>query len=92
MFLQIGDNQGAEIIRGSCIGCLAHLAALCDLVGRLEPNSKPQMDIVCDSSLERLGHLTQEMSFDGYTFFDLLPRVRCWVDPSASEQPYNVVG
>ena len=81
-FLQIGDTQGAEIIQSSCVGCLAHLAALCDLVGRLDHNSKHQMDIVCDSSLERLGRLTQEMSFEGYTYFDLLLRVRHQVDRS----------
>ena len=77
LFKQIGDTQGAEIIQSSCIGCLAHLAVLCDLAGHLEPNSKPQMDAVCDSALERLGHLTQEMMFDEYTYFDLLVRVRC---------------
>ena len=75
-FTQIGDTQGAEIVQSSCVSCLAHLAVLCDLVGHLEPNSKPQMDAICDSSLERLGHLTQEMKFDGYTYFDLLIRVR----------------
>ena len=81
-FLQIGDIQGAEIIQSSCVGCLTHLAVLCDFVGGLEPNSKPRMDAVCDSSLERLGHLTQEMSFEGYTTFDLLLRVRHWVNTS----------
>jgi hypothetical protein len=75
-FLEIGDSHGAEIIQNSCVGCLAHLAVLCDLTSRLEPNFKPQMDAVCDSSLERLGHLTQEMSFDAYTYFDLLLGVR----------------
>ena len=79
-FLLIGDTQGAEIIQSSCIGCLAHLAVLCNLVSHLEPNSKPQMDAICDSSLERLGH--QEMSFNGFTSFDLLLRVRHWVDHS----------
>ena len=78
VFLQIGDSQGAEIVQSSCVGCLAHLAVLCGFVGRLEPNSKPQMDAVCDSSLERLGNLTQEMSFDGYTNLDLLLRVSHW--------------
>ena len=78
--LQIDDRQGAEIIQGSCVSCLAHLAVLCDLIGRLEPNSKPQVDAVCDSSLERLGRLTQEMCFDQYTCFDLLLMVRHWVD------------
>ena len=81
-FLRIGDSQGAEIIQSSCVGCLAHLAMLCNLVSRLEPNSKPRMDAVCDSSLERLGHLTQKMSFEGYTTFDLLLRVRHWVNTS----------
>ena len=85
--LQIDDRQGAEIIQGSCIGCLAHLAVLCDLIGRLEPNSKPQVDAVCDSSLERLGRLTQEMYFDEYTCFDLLLMVRHWVDfPDAANK------
>lgn len=76
-FLEFGDGHGAEIIQSSCVGCLAHLAVLCDLVGRLEPNSKPQMDTICYSSLERLGHLTEGMSFDGYTYtyFDLLLKV-----------------
>ena len=74
-FLQIGDTQGAEIIQSSCVGCLAHLAVLCDLISRSEPNSKLRMDTICDSSLERLGRLTEDMSFDGYTYFDLLLRV-----------------
>ena len=75
-FAEIGDGLGAEIIQSSCVGCLAHLALLCDFVSRLEPNSKPQMDAVCDSSLERLGRLTQEMNFDEYTYFELLLGVR----------------
>ena len=75
-FIEIGDSLGAEIIQSSCVGCLAHLAVLCDLVSRLEPNSKSRMDAVCDSSLERLGCLTQEMNFDEYTYLDLLLRVR----------------
>ena len=79
-FLRLGDTQDAEIIQSSCIGCLAHLAVLCDLVSHLESDSKSRMDAVCDSSLERLGQLTQGMSFDGYTYFDLLLRVRDWVD------------
>jgi len=74
-FLQLEDTRGAEIIQRSCIGCLAHLAVLCDLVSHLESDTKLRMDAVCDSSLERLGRLTQEMSFDGYTYLDLLLRV-----------------
>ena len=75
-FTEIEDDIGAEIIQNSCVGCLAHLAMLCDFVGRLEPNSKPQMDAICDSSLERLGRLTQEANFEEYTYLDLLLRVR----------------
>ena len=75
-FLKIGDTQGAEIIQSSCVGCLAHLAVLCDLISRSQPNTKPRMDIICDSSLERLGDLTQEMNFEEYTYFELLIKVR----------------
>ena len=90
-FLQIKDRQGAEIIQGSCVGCLAHLAVLCDLICRLEPNSKPQMDDICDSSLERLGRLTGEMNFDEYTYFDLLLMVRRWVDLPDNDQANNII-
>jgi len=81
-FLEIGDSLGAEMIQSSCVGCLAHLAVLCDLISRLDPDSKPRMDTICDSSLERLGHLTQEMNFDDYTHLDLLLGVCCEVDNS----------
>jgi len=81
-FLEIRDGLGAEIIQSSCVCCLAHLAMLCDLVSRVDPDSKPRMDTICDSSLERLGHLTQAMNFDGYTYLDLLLRVRHEVDHS----------
>jgi len=90
-FLEIGDDLGAEMIQSSCVGCLAHLAMLCDLINQEDPSSKPQMDAICDSSLERLGHLTQEMSFDEYTYLDLLLRVRHGADQSNGEQSDNVV-
>ena len=75
-FVKIGDSHGAEIIQNSCAGCLAHLAMLCEFIGRLEPNSKPRMDDICDWSLKQLGDLTRGMSFDEYTYLDLLLRVR----------------
>ena len=90
-FLQIEDRQGSEIIQRSCIGCLAHLAVLCDLIGRLEPNSKPQVDALCDSTLERLGRLTQEVCFDEYTYSDLLLVVCHRVGFPDSEQATNIV-
>ena len=78
-FLNVEDNRGAEIIRSSCIACLAHLAMLCDHISRLEPNSKPQMDVVCDSSLKRLGHLSRDMRIDRYTYIDVLLGVRRYI-------------
>ena len=81
-FLWFGDSQGADIVQNSCVSCLAHLALLCDLVSRSEPSSKPQMDTLCDSSLERLGYLTQEMILDEYTYLDHLLRARCFVPNS----------
>lgn len=90
-FLQSGDSRGAEIIQSSCVGCLTYLVVLCDLTSQLEPNSKLKMDAVCDLSLERLSHLTQEMAFDGYSCFDLLLRVRHWVGLLDSEQTDNVI-
>ena len=48
-------------------------------MGRFEPNSKPQMDDICDWSLEQLGDLTQGICFEEYTYLDLLLRVRRWV-------------
>ena len=60
-FLQIGDTLGAEIIQSSCVGCLVHLAVLCELTSCSEPNSKPRMDVACDSSLERPPHGGSEL-------------------------------
>ena len=85
-FLDVEDRRGAEVIQRSCIACLAHLAAFCDLTSRLEPNSKPQMDAVCDSSLERLGHLTQDMRIDGYTYLDILLVVCTWDGRASAER------
>ena len=85
-FVEIGDSLGAEIIQNSCVCCLSHLAVLCDLIGQLEPNSKPRMDDICDWSLERLGDLTQEMYFEEYTYLDLLMRVRRCIGRSSGKK------
>ena len=76
VFMEIEDTHGAEIIRESCIACLAYLAVLCDFANQLEPNSRPQTNAICDSSLKRLGRLTQEVNFDEYTYLDVLLKVR----------------
>jgi hypothetical protein len=85
-FLDVGDRRGAEVIQNSCAACLAHLAVLCDLISGLEPNSKPQMDAVCDSSLERLGHLARGMRIDGYTYLDVLLGVRHYITRADAER------
>ena len=39
-FVSIGDIHGAEIMQSGYVGCLARLAVLCVLIGRLGPNSR----------------------------------------------------
>lgn len=81
-FAEVGDSNGAEIIQSGCVCCLSHLAVLCDFLGRVAPNSKPDLDAICDWSLEELGDLTQGMCFEEYTYLDLLLRVRrCFTAP-----------
>jgi hypothetical protein len=80
VFAEIGDVHGVEIIQNSCVGCLAHLAILCNFIGRWDPSYKPQMDVICDWSLEQLGDLTKAINFDEYTYLDLLLRVRSWLE------------
>ena len=75
-FIEIGDNSGAEMIWSSCITCLACLTALCELVGRTEPTASLAMNALCDRNLERLGHLTEDIRSEEYTYLDLLLGVR----------------
>jgi len=75
-FIGIGDNIGARIIWSSCITCLAYLTALCELAGRIEPTASAAMNALCDSNLEKLGHLTEDMRLEEYTYLDLLLGVR----------------
>lgn len=75
-FVEIGDESGAEIIWSSCITCLAHLTALCELAGRMESTVSLRMNGLCDCNLEKLGHLTEDMRSEEYTHLDLLLGVR----------------
>jgi hypothetical protein len=75
-FIEIGDNTGAEIIWSSCIICLTHLTALCELVGRVDSTASSEMDRICDCGLEKLGHLTEDVRSEEYTHLDLLLGVR----------------
>ena len=74
-FEELRDNGGAWMIRGSCVNCLAHLAVLCQALGDAEPASRTRLDILCDSTLERLGKLAESMCMEEYTRLDLLLKV-----------------
>jgi len=63
------------MIRSSCVNCLAHLAVLCQALGDAEPVPRARLNVLCDSSLERLGQLAQDMHIEEYTRLDLLLRV-----------------
>jgi len=71
-FRRHGDKNGADVVSGNCVACLAHLAVLCEVVSRNDPSAEAKMDNLCDSALQRLGTLTSELQFDEYTYLDLL--------------------
>lgn len=71
-FEQLGDKRGAEMIRGCCINCFAHLVVLCEALANTESTPQTGMDDLCDSSLERLGELAQDMCTEEYTRHDVL--------------------
>ena len=75
-FQELGDNGGAGMIRNSCVNCLAHLAVLCEALGEIEPTHGTEPDTLCDSTLERLGELAQDMRMEECTRLDLLLGVR----------------
>ena len=77
-FQELGDTNGVEMIRASCVNCLAHLVVLCETLRKIEPNSQIKLDTLCDSTLERLGALARDMHMDEYTRLDLLLAV-CFV-------------
>ena len=74
-FQELGDKNGAGTIRSSCVSCFAHLAVLCEVLGRVEP-TRTQLDTLCDLSLERLCELTRDTHMEEYTHLDLLLGVR----------------
>jgi hypothetical protein len=75
-FRKHGDKNGAEVVSGICIACMAHLAILYDIVSNNDPSAKAEVDSLCDSTLRSLGELTLELHFDEYTYLDLLLGVR----------------
>ena len=75
-FQELGDTSGAGMIRASCVNCLAHLAVLCEALGKIESAPQIKLDTLCDSSLEWLGELAKDMCMEEYTRLDLLLGVR----------------
>jgi hypothetical protein len=75
-FQKLGDKSGAAMIGSSCVDCLAHLAVLCEVLGKIEPAPQTELDTLCDSTLERLGKLAGDMYMEEYTRLDLLLGVR----------------
>ena len=70
------NDRGAYVISSSCIACLAHLAVLYEVVGRMDSVAKAEMYNLCDSALQRLGTHTSTLRFNEYTYLDLLLGVR----------------
>ena len=75
-FQELGDESGAGVIRSSCVNCLAHLAALYEVLSEIGHAPQAELDNLCDSTLERLGELAQDMCMEEYTRLDLLLGVR----------------
>ena len=75
-FQELGNKAGAEVIGTSCVNCLAHLAVLCDTLSKIEPAPQMELDVLCDSTLERLGELARDIHMEEYTHLDLLLGVR----------------
>ena len=76
-FLKIGDDVGGTLIAKACIPCLASLAALCHLIGQMEPaaTTGDRMDKLCDLALSTLATVTRDTDIEEYTYHDLLLEV-----------------
>jgi len=79
-FQELGDTSGAGMIRVSCVNCLAHLAVLCEALGKIEPAARVRLDPLCDLALERLSALARDVRMEEYTRLDLLLGVRSVVE------------
>ena len=74
-FQKLGNVNGAGMIRASCVDCLAHLIVLCETLRKVEPTLQMKLDNLCDSTLEWLGALDQDMCMGEYIHLDLLLEV-----------------
>ena len=71
-FQELGDKSGAWIIRSCCVNCFAHLAVLCETLYHMNPTPRTELSTLCDSALERLSELAQDIRTEEYTRLDLL--------------------
>lgn len=71
-FKALGDKNGAEMIRSCCINCLSHLAVLCGVLGDIDSVPRAGVEALCDSTLERLGELAEEVCMQEFTRHDVL--------------------
>lgn len=77
-FVGAGDDS-VWTIWTCCVTCLGHLAALCHLVGQMDPTSRSSMGDLCNLALGRLGDLSREVRIEEYSQFDVLTGVRITV-------------
>lgn len=74
-FVTEGDGSGVRIIWTCCITSLAHLAALCHLMSRMEPASDVSMDHLYTLAMNRLENLSLDVPIQDYSHFDVLTEV-----------------
>lgn len=71
-FQELGDKSGSDAIRHCCLNCFAHLAVLCEAISNTKEAPQTEMETLCDSALDQLGELAQDMCAEEYTRHDLL--------------------
>lgn len=89
-FQELGDNGGAGMIRSCCVISFAHLALLCEVFCGFGPAGQTAVEILCDSALERLSELSEDMRTEEYTRLDLLLGVRVTLHCLANTADGNV--
>ena len=78
-FIALEDSSGVGTIWTCCVTCLAHLAALCHLIGQTEPPLSGPMGDLCNMALERLGNLSNEVRIEEYSYLDVFTGARILV-------------
>ena len=74
--IRIGDTGGVGTIWSCCVLCLAHLAALCHLMGQADPALGTPMNHLYNLTLDNLCNLSLESHIEECSSFDVLTGVR----------------